>query len=158
MKKAFTLIELMVVVAIVALLASIAIPRYFKFHAKAKQVEAAMILSSLHTAQQIYWSENGRYSTNLNGPGGIGWKPAGYNGSGEKANFYYTYGFYFPGAIEGVHFFIGKLKTPPRKLGDCFAKKSKFVARAAGDLMGDDKCDLWSVDETRSIKHDQNGI
>ena len=47
--RAFTLIELMVVVAIIAFLASIAIPRYFSYYAKAQQVEAAMILALMVT-------------------------------------------------------------------------------------------------------------
>jgi len=141
-KKAFTLIELMIVVAIIAFLASIAIPRYFKYYAKAQQAEVSMILASLHTAQEIYRAEHGKYSKNLQK---IDWKPEG--------NFYYTYGFYFPGAQEGINYFVGKLKTSPENLGDCHAQKTSFLARAAGNPTEKDNIDLWSIDETRNIRH-----
>jgi len=156
-RQAFTLIELMVVVAIIAFLSSIAIPRYFRYYAKAKQVEVAIILASLHTAQQMYWAEHGTYSTNLNGVNGVGWKPEGYNGGGKRATFYYTYGFYFPGAQEGVHYFTGKLEAPTEALGECYADKEKFLARAAGDITCKNKLDIWSIEETRTIKHDRDG-
>ena len=67
----FSLIELMIVVAIIAFLASIAIPKYFKYYAKARQAEVSVLLASLHTAQQAYWAEHGEYKTELAGPNGI---------------------------------------------------------------------------------------
>ena len=156
-QKAFSLIELMVVVAIIAFLASIAIPRYWKYHAKAKQAEVAMILSSLHTAEQAYYAEHETYLTELSGPNGIGWQPEGYNNGGKNARFNYSYGFFFPGAQEGVHYFTGKLETKIDS-GNCFADKEKFLAKAAGDVIDKGKLDIWSIDESRDIKHEQNGI
>ena len=52
-QKGFTLIELMIVVAIVAFLAAISIPNYFRYLAKAQQTEVALNLAALHAAQQI---------------------------------------------------------------------------------------------------------
>jgi type IV pilus assembly protein PilE len=135
----FSLIELMVVVAIIAFLAGIMLPRYTKYFSKAKQAEVVMLLASLHTAQQLYWTEHGTYSTNLAQK--VEWKPS---------NSEYTYGFYFPGAKEGINYFIGKTKTPPKKLGICHANKETFIARAASDS------DTWSIDESRTIKHEDN--
>ena len=156
-RKAFSLIELMVVVAIIAFLASIAIPQYFKYHAKAKQAEVTMVLASLHTAEQAHYAEHGTYSTELSGPNGIGWKPEGYNGGGKKAKFNYSYGFFFSGAQEGIHYFTGKLEAKIDS-GNCFADKERFFAKAAGDVIGKGKIDIWSIDETRNINHEQNGI
>jgi type IV pilus assembly protein PilA len=50
----FTLIELMVVVAIIGVLATIAVPQYQRFRARARQSEARTSLAGLHSAQQAY--------------------------------------------------------------------------------------------------------
>jgi prepilin-type N-terminal cleavage/methylation domain-containing protein len=157
-KNAFTLIELMIVVAIIAFLATISIPQYFRYQAKAKQAEVAMNLASLHTAEQAYFAEHGEYATVLWGDGGIGWKPEGYKGGGKSENFYYTYGFNFPGAQEGIHYFTGKTETPATSLGSANADKTSFTIKAAGDIMGKGKVDVWKIDESRKIEHEQNGI
>ena len=142
-RKAFTLIELMIVVTIIIFLASIMVPRMHKYFSKAKQVEVALMLTSLHTAQQMYWAEHGTYTTKLSGPDSLDWEP--------NKNSHYTYGFYFSGAQEGVHYFVGKLGTPPQSLGSCYAEQNKFVARAAGKM--GDKVDVWGIDEEREIKN-----
>ncbi|MCK4517181.1 prepilin-type N-terminal cleavage/methylation domain-containing protein [Candidatus Babeliales bacterium] len=157
-KPSFTLIELMIVVAIIAFLASIAMPRYFSYYAKAKQAEVTMLLASLHTAQQAHWAEHGAYSTKLTGPDGIGWQPEGYSGGGANSKFHYTYGFNSQNAQEGVTYFTGKLQAPAHALGNSYADKEKFLAKAAGDVTGKNKMDVWSIDESRNIKHEQNGV
>ncbi|MBD3273190.1 prepilin-type N-terminal cleavage/methylation domain-containing protein [Candidatus Dependentiae bacterium] len=150
-KSGFTIIELMIVVAIIAFLATVSVPKYFKYHAKAKQAEVAMNLASLHTAQQAYFAENGTYSKVLNGPDGIGWQPQG-------NNFYYTYGFNFPGAKEGIHYFVGKLGAKKESLGQTQADKTGFIVSAAGDVIGKQKIDLWQIDQDRNLKNVQKGI
>ena len=157
-KQAFTLIELMIVIAIIAFLATISIPQYFKYQAKAKQAEVSMNLASLHLAEQAYFAEHGEYTSVLSGEGGLGWKPEGYKGGGKGENFYYTYGFNVPGATEGVHYFTGKLETPASALGASSAEKTSFVANAAGEIMGKGKIDVWRVNESRRIEHEQDGV
>jgi len=144
--KAFTLIELMVVVSIIAFLSSLAIPAYFKYLAKAKQAEVAMNLASLHSAQQMFFAENGRYTSDLTE---LGWKPA--------QNTYYTYGFYDSGSKENVNYFLGKLNTPANNLKKAMADHTKFVASAAGNLTWKN-IDIWAIDENRNIEHLQNGL
>lgn len=61
-KKGFTLIELMIVVAIIGILAAIAIPNFIKFQARAKTSEAKTNLKAVYTAQRAYFQEKDTYS------------------------------------------------------------------------------------------------
>ena len=63
--KGFSLIELMVVVAIMGVLASIGIPQFAKFQAKARQSEAKGHLSALFTAETSFKSEWNGYTVDL---------------------------------------------------------------------------------------------
>lgn len=146
--KGFTLIEIMVVIAIIALLSMIGVPSIMRSLSKAKRSEAHINLRSLYTAQKAYWAEHGTYSSVLRGPGGIGWQPEGYKGGGAGENFYYTYG--FPGA-EGVNYFTGNLETPASFLGQAQAGKDGFLALAAGDIDGDGKPDILAIDQNGKI-------
>jgi prepilin-type N-terminal cleavage/methylation domain-containing protein len=71
-EKGFTLIELMVVVAIISILASIAIPLYASFRLKTKTSEAKAMFSSVQTGQEAYLSENEVYLACLSSPGANG--------------------------------------------------------------------------------------
>lgn len=157
-KQGFTLIELMIVVAIIVFLAALSIPQYFKYQAKAKQAEVAMNLASLHTAEQAYFAEHGRYTNVLWGEDGLGWKPEGYKGGGKGENFYYTYGFNFSGAQEGVHYFTGKLETNKEALGTTSAGQDSFTVKAAGNLRGNGNPDVWQINESRELKHEHDGL
>lgn len=136
----FSLIELMVVIAIMAFLAMIAVPNFNRFLAKAKRAEAYVNLSSLYAAEKAYFAEHGTYSDVLYGDGGIGWKPEG--------NTYYTYGF---AGAEGRNNFVGKLKTPSSALQQGRADGISFIAVAAGDIGGNGKFDILTVDENNNI-------
>jgi type IV pilus assembly protein PilA len=70
--KGFTLIELMIVVAIIGILAAIAIPNFIKFQARSKQSEAKANLRGLFTAEKAYFQEKDTFSTSV---GVIGFSP-----------------------------------------------------------------------------------
>lgn len=154
--KGFTLIELMIVVAIIAFLSVIAVPNFFTFLAKAKRSEAYMNLGSIYTAQRAYWAEHGTYSDKLSGPGSIGWEPQGYKGGGKNEKFYYTYG--FGSGSEGSSYFTGKKETSHTYLGMTKADKDSFVAGAVCDIDGDGKPDIITIDHNGDIKIVQDDL
>ena len=57
MKSGFTIIELMVAVAIVGVLATIAIPTYRSYEANAKKAEATTSLSSAFLAEKSFYTD-----------------------------------------------------------------------------------------------------
>jgi len=61
--EGFTLIELVVVVAILGILASIMIPQILGFAMKAKQSEAKELLATLYTVEEAFFGENNAYGT-----------------------------------------------------------------------------------------------
>lgn len=61
-QKGFTLIELMVVVAIVAILASVAYPSYQDSVIKTKRAEARVALMQIMQQEERFYSQNNTYS------------------------------------------------------------------------------------------------
>lgn len=64
-KAGFTLVEIMIVVAIIALLAAIAIPNLLRARLNANESAAIAAMQTLSTAAQSYRSANPSYPTNL---------------------------------------------------------------------------------------------
>lgn len=58
----FTLVELMVVVAIVGILAAIAIPSYQQYVLKSRRAEAQSYLHQLALKQEQYWARHQKYA------------------------------------------------------------------------------------------------
>lgn len=72
--KGFSLVELMVVVAIIGVLAAIGIPQISKYMARARQAEAKSNLASVYTANKAFFAEYGIYDNRFSL---IGFRPEG---------------------------------------------------------------------------------
>ena len=60
-QKGFTLIELMIVVAIIGILAAIAIPNFLTYQLKSRQAEAKTNLQAIKTSEVAFQAERGCY-------------------------------------------------------------------------------------------------
>lgn len=90
----FTLVELMVVVAIIGLLSAVAIPNFKKYQAKAKVSEAKLQLSGLYMAMTSFFSDFNTYAGCLS--------YMGYNPATEKTSRFYGVGFNVVTAVPAI--------------------------------------------------------
>jgi prepilin-type N-terminal cleavage/methylation domain-containing protein len=61
-KKGFTLLELIIVIIVIGILASIALPRYLRVAERSRMAEGKSILGTLRGAQLRYQAEHGNYT------------------------------------------------------------------------------------------------
>lgn len=71
-KQGFTLIELMITVAILGILTGIAVPSYMKHVRESKRTEAKTEILRIAQLQESYYVQNLSYAKYLNGTGGLG--------------------------------------------------------------------------------------
>jgi type IV pilus assembly protein PilA len=164
-KKGFTLIELMIVVAIIGILAAIAIPNFMKFQCKSKQSEAKQNLGAIYVAMGSYYSNNDAYPDQaVIGTATrdcwylMGWGPSG------RTRYRYACG-------TGEVFLDADAtlnrdpNLAPRSKTNCTAAESVvitdnttgasgFIIAATGDLDTDNTCcDEWALNNAKFIKN-----
>lgn len=81
----FTLVELLIVVAIIGVLSTVGIPSFRRMVQKSKKSEAKVNLGGLYTAEQAFFSEYGGFGNHL--------ARLGFNIDGNPDNLMYVVGF-----------------------------------------------------------------
>ena len=90
----FTLVELMIVVAIIGILSAVAVPNFKRYQAKSKTSEAKIQLAAAYTAEQSFYGDFGIYHNCFT--------YMGYDPSNEEANRYFAVGINSGSAINAA--------------------------------------------------------
>ena len=147
-KGGFTLIELMIVVAIIGILAAIAIPNFLRFQLKAKSSEGKTNLAAIRTAEQSYYSEFGFYVSAEPSPSEPGFNQKVGFVSGDPAGEGFEQLGWSP---EGTIFFNYGVSTP--------ANGDSYTASAGADIDNDGTAQTWGYKKGPNITaaHDLSG-
>ena len=78
-QNAFTLLELMIVVGVLSIFAMLAVPKFTRFQAKARQSEAKIGLAGIYTAERTFFGEYSAFYPSMNA---VGFMP-----DGQKRNY-----------------------------------------------------------------------
>jgi type IV pilus assembly protein PilA len=165
--QGFTLVELMVVVAIIGILSAVAIPNFKKYQAKSKQSEAKIQLAALYTAEVSAQSDFNTYATCI--------QDLGYE---RNPRGYYWVGFAAANAVQNALITTG-VCTSASAIGPTTILKSQganptiaaipagtsvtaiaFVAGAGGQVSatGGVGLDQWTINEAKNLVNVVSGI
>ena len=131
-----TLIELMLVVAIIGIMAAIAIPSFLNYQLTSKRAEGFTNLAALATTHKTYYAEAGDFVDVLAEPmgGGAGFGPDALKHEPDRVIQAFRAVGWSP---EGDVFFSYDTTTPETPLSNCGGcTKGCFTAAAYGDLDG----------------------
>lgn len=166
----FSLVELMVVVAIIGILAAVAVPSVNKYMAKARQSEAKTNLSALYTAEKAFIAE---YNTYTGGFQVVGFTPegnlrynVGFDGEGVACGDLASYGYTAtcPTAIHTKTSDYCGAVTTCTQLADGGAVNSaavvttnSFLAYANARIRNNAPNDEWTINESKNLVNTIDG-
>jgi type IV pilus assembly protein PilA len=163
-QQGFTLVELMVVVAIIGILTAIAVPNFKKYQAKSKQSEAKIVLAALYSVEVSAQADYDTFGTCLVDMG-YDQSPRGYYGVGFRAaattanNSIITRGATCASTnyiTPTTHLKASQGSTPASTdlNSTTAAAASTFVASAAGNIASDRTTfDVWTINETKTMSN-----
>lgn len=149
----FTLVELMIVVAIIGVLATISIPNFQRFALRSKAGEAKLNLTAIRSAEGAYFGEYGTYvrasvePSGRSAAGTIGsskrpWRPCPALITLNDSTGFCVMGF----APEGPTYFDYEVATLNSNVGRTVATMDvEYFAAANSDIDGDRNPNQWGV-------------
>lgn len=174
----FTLIELMIVVAIIGILAAIAIPNFLQYQARSRQSEARTNLGGVFVSEVSFFGENGfygnfqqigftlagmtnRYTYRSPGPGTLGAGGSAFVGMQGVDLFVTGAGSSAAGGVATNQMATtGTVNAPASAGGGNPGLAPMFTATATGNIDGDITTDEWSLDDVKQnlITPTQNDV
>jgi type IV pilus assembly protein PilA len=165
-QKGFTLIELMIVVAIIGILAAIAIPNFLRYQAKSRQSEAKTNLGAVFVAETSYFGEQSRYGSFNE----VGWvltgtsnrytymgPAAGGSAAGSQQGTEVCFsnaGCNTTGGTQIQYCQVGCSASVPAAAS---TNPPGFTATAAANLDNDPAIDSWHVNDIKQNLQDPDG-
>ncbi len=132
--EGFTLIELMIVVAIVGILASIAVSNFMNYQCKSKTSEARINLEAVFTAEEAYLTSNDKLATLEE----LGWIPI-------RGVARYAYSVVIKSSSQ---LYRAVASTDGTLL------ENMYKADTARPISSNGKDDIWVMDQARVFYHD----